>query len=111
MPFREIITLVFIGCTLCTFFYIIIQKKAPKMRGLLIGPILGALNFFNIYCYLEAHRYFKNAPTIVFTGMNLGVITLGVLIGWAIFNEKITKKNVLGILMACVSIVLLYSSF
>lgn len=110
LPFKEILTWVFLGCTISTILYIIIRSKKLQTRGLLIGPILGTLNFFNIYCYLQAHRSFKESPTIVFTGMNLGVITMGVIIGWLFFNEKISKKNSIGIIMATVAIVLLYTS-
>ncbi|MGX2950852.1 EamA/RhaT family transporter, partial [Ursidibacter sp. B-7004-1] len=46
--------------------------------------------------------------TLVFTGMNLGVICLGTLIGAFLFKEKINKINYLGVLVAVIAILCLF---
>ena len=72
------------------------------------GLLLGALNFGNILYYVRAHQAFKNDPTLVFAGMNIGVITLGTLVGALLFREKISRVNAVGILLAIASIVSLF---
>lgn len=81
------------------------QWTVPSFVG---GIVLGCLNFFNILFYIRAHQYFHDSPTIVFAGMDLGVIILSILIGLLWFKEKISKINGIGALFGVVSIVLLY---
>ncbi|MGL5275994.1 hypothetical protein [Myroides sp.] len=64
----------------------------------------------NIYFYLNAHKAFSSNPTVVFAGMNYGVILLGTLIGYFYFKEKLSKLNVLGLLLSVISIGLLIYS-
>ena len=57
--------------------------------------------------YLKAHQVFVDSPSTVFAGMNLGVVVLGSVVGILIFKEKQSKLNILGVVLAIVSIVLL----
>lgn len=73
-----------------------------------VGLVLGSLNFGNILFYIQAHQAMKDDPTLVFTGMNLGVICGGTLIGALVFKEKINKINYLGVAIAIVAIICLF---
>lgn len=90
------------------FIYLLLKRTIWTAPSLLGGMLLGCLNFFNILFYIKAHQYFKESPTIVFAGMDLGVICLGALTGALIFKEKISKINGVGIALGLVSILLLY---
>ena len=72
------------------------------------GLVLGCLNFGNILFYIRAHQAFSGNPTLVFAGMNLGVITLGALVGAAVFKERISRINTLGIALALAAITCLF---
>jgi len=50
----------------------------------------------------------KDNPTLVFAGMNIGVIVLGTLIGATMFKEKISSINAAGISIAICSIACLF---
>lgn len=76
-------------------------------RSLLSGLLLGLLNFGNIYFYIRAHQVYPDNPTLVFSAMNIGVISLGTLVGAGIFGERLGRINVLGIALALTAIVLL----
>ena len=39
------------------------------------GLILGALNMGNIYAYIKAHQMLSDSLSVVFTGMNVGVMS------------------------------------
>lgn len=91
------------------FIYLLAKRTVWTLPSLIGGVILGCLNFFNILFYIYAHQYFKESPTIVFAGMDLGVICLGALVGALIFKEKISKINGVGILLGLVAIILLYA--
>lgn len=75
------------------FIYLLLKRTQWTVPSFIGGLILGSLNFFNILFYIRAHQYFKESPTIVFAGMDLGVICLGALAGAVIFKEKISKIN------------------
>ncbi len=50
----------------------------------------------------------SDTPTLVFAGMNMGVIVLGALTGLLIFKEKLSAINALGIVIALIAIAKLY---
>ncbi|HEU5364283.1 MAG TPA: EamA/RhaT family transporter [Hanamia sp.] len=109
IPYTVALFYIFCGCfifasliTLISFFKkkVILQKSA-----VFYGILLGLFNFLNIYFYLKAHQSFANNPTTVFATMNFGVILLGTLIGAIYFKEKLSGKNILGLVLAVIAIV------
>ncbi len=86
------------------------QKLNVSRQTILYGALIGILNFMNIYFYLNAHKAFSSNPTVVFAGMNYGVIFLGTLIGCFYFKEKLSKINIVGLSLAVLSIGLLIYS-
>ncbi|MBB1138171.1 EamA/RhaT family transporter [Myroides sp. WP-1] len=74
------------------------------------GIFIGGLNFINIIFYMKAHQHFSSNPTIVFAGMNFGVIFLGTLLGYSLFKEKLSFKNIIGLILAGCAISLLVFS-
>lgn len=93
------------GCVM--FSYLLIKRTQWSSRSLFAGVLLGLLNFSNIYFYIRAHQVFPDNPTLVFSAMNIGVISLGTLIGAGLFKEKLTLINALGIALAIGAIVIL----
>ncbi|MCC9043957.1 DMT family transporter [Myroides sp. M-43] len=86
------------------------QKLNISRQTIIYGGVIGILNFMNIYFYLNAHKAFSSNPTVVFAGMNYGVIFLGTLIGYFYFKEKLSKVNIAGLGLAVLSIGLLIYS-
>ena len=89
--------------------YLLITRVRWQARALSAGLLLGALNVGNIYAYIRAHQVLSESPSIVFTGMNVGVITVAALIGVGVFKEQLNRINMLGILLAigCVAVLCL----
>lgn len=94
----------FIVSICINLFYIIYKKHTFNLLTLIYGIPLGFLNFTNIYFYMKAHQDFASNPTTVFAGMNFGVIILGTLIGYFIFGETLSKKNLFGLLLAIIAV-------
>ncbi|AFI85950.1 hypothetical protein BBH51_06625 [Aggregatibacter actinomycetemcomitans] len=90
------------------FIYLLFKQTKWNVESFVGGIILGVLNFFNILFYIKAHQSFGSNPTLVFAGMNIGVICLGTLTGALIFKEKISKINWLGIVFSLTAIFCLY---
>lgn len=89
--------------------YLLIIRVRWERRALLSGLLLGALNMGNIYAYIRAHQVLSSSPSLVFTGMNIGVITVATVIGVGVFKEQLNRINMLGLglAVACVAILFL----
>lgn len=86
------------------------HKIVLQANAFIYGLLLGVFNFLNIYFYLKAHQYFSENPTTVFAMMNFGVILLGTLVGAVYFSEKLSVKNVTGLILAILAIVMVVIS-
>ena len=87
--------------------YLLARRVRWQRRHLLAGVALGVFNFGNILTYIRAHQSLPEHPALVFASMNMGVITLGTLVGALVFREPLTRVNGLGIALALAAIVLM----
>lgn len=83
--------------------FLVYKNASFQWRDGLFGVFLGCLNFCTICSYLQAHRVFAQKPSVVFAGMNIGVMVFGTLVGMMIFGEKINKINMVGVFLALFS--------
>lgn len=104
-PFALFTSFVIAGCFI--FAYLIFTKTRWQGKSMLAGLLLGALNFLNILFYIKAHQQLSENPSLVFAGMNIGVMILGAIIGLVGFKEKLNKVNLIGIGLGIVAIILL----
>jgi drug/metabolite transporter (DMT)-like permease len=94
---------------LLLFIYLLITRVRWQGNALMAGVLLGALNMGNIYAYVRAHQVLSESPSIVFTGMNVGVIAVATIIGVGVFKERLNRINIIGLLLAvgCVAVLFL----
>ncbi|GGG90999.1 membrane protein [Parapedobacter pyrenivorans] len=111
VPYTASMLFVFCGATVAAFAYlgyqVFISRKRFSMHAVFWGIVLGGFNFANILFYMKAHRALPENPSMVFTGMNVGVIALGALIGIFVFNEKVSFVNKIGVILAIVSVLII----
>ena len=93
---------------LLLFIYLLITHVRWQGQALMAGLLLGALNMGNIYAYVRAHQVLSDSPSIVFTGMNVGVIAVATIIGVGIFKESLNRINMLGLLLAVSAVAVLF---
>lgn len=70
------------------------------LRDAMAGLLLGLANFGNIVFYVRGHQALPDHPSLVFASMNLGVVTLGALVGTLAFRERLSWLNGLGVVLA-----------
>ncbi|MBX9850177.1 MAG: hypothetical protein K2X86_00290 [Cytophagaceae bacterium] len=87
----------------------IIKREFISIRDVAGGIILGVPNFFSMYFLLRTLTEFDHNASIVFTLTNIGVIITSALASVILFKEKLSMINLLGIMIAIISIVLLFS--
>ena len=93
---------------LLLFIYLLITHVRWQGQALMAGLLLGALNMGNIYAYVRAHQVLSDSPSIVFTGMNVGVIAVATIIGVGVFKESLNRINMLGLLLAVSAVAVLF---
>lgn len=92
---------------LLMFAYLLYKRTQWNWSSLVAGLVLGLLNFGNIYFYIRAHQTFPENPTLVFSAMNIGVISLGALVGAGFFKEKLSLANIAGVALAVIAVLAL----
>lgn len=98
LQFALTLNLMFICALICSMLYIVVKyKQIGDFKHIGLGLVLGGLNFANIALYVNAHRLLKDSPAIVFAGMNILVVILGVVAGVLLFKERIQPMTAIGI--------------
>ena len=88
--------------------YLVMQRIRWQPSALMAGVLLGVLNMGNIYAYIKAHQSLADSPSVVFTGMNVGVIALATLVGVVAFKESLNKVNMMGLGLAIACVLVLF---
>lgn len=104
-------TLLFAIAAIAGIIAILIRKE--KLRNLLEiktiigGVVLGLVNFGSLYFLIESLNKSGFDSSIVFSIINIGIVSISVIIGMSIFKEKLNKLNLVGILLAIIAIFIL----
>ena len=81
------------------------QKKFPNGRSILAGVVLGLLNWYSTYFFLEGLHFFD--VSVFVPVFNASIVLLGAGLGFVIFKEKLKPLNWVGVVLALVAIALL----
>lgn len=108
LQFALVLNLMFICAFILSLGYILIQHKSwGSGKNIAAGLILGMLNFANIAFYVKAHMALKDSPAVVFAGMNILVVILGVISGLLFFKEKLKPSTAIGLGLGIISVMCL----
>ncbi|WP_151811161.1 DMT family transporter [Acinetobacter bereziniae] len=107
LQFPVTLTLMFICSFVLSIGYLLLQKAQWKIQNLCAGLVLGVLNFANIALYVKAHLLLKDSPAVVFAGMNILVVLMGVMAGLVIFKEKLKVVTALGLVLGLLGVICL----
>ena len=81
-----------------------------ELKNWIAGIFLGIPNYFSVYFLVKALRSEGLESSEVFTLNNVAVVMLSTIIGILLFKEKLISKNWIGILLAIISILLIFVS-
>ncbi len=82
------------------------KSLIPDLKSVPAGLILGVINYCSIYFLLKALQYHGAESSTIFTINNVTIVMLSAVIGFVLFKERLSFKNILGIGLAIVSIIL-----
>ena len=84
---------------------VIWDRKKIIRKNIVAGIVLGVPNYFSIYFVLLA---LENLGGIyVFPILNIGVVLFSAIISWLFYQEQMSKTNWMGIVLACLSILII----
>lgn len=88
-----------------------ILKGKIKIKGknILAGIILGIPNYFSLFYLIKMLDSEVFESSTIFTIHNVAIVMVSTLVGILFFNEKISKRNAIGIAMALLAIFLVTS--
>ncbi len=93
--------------TAITIFRIVTKKTVLTRQNLVGGIVLGIPNYFSIFFLLKALQSDFFTTSQVYPLNNVGIVVLSTVLSVIIFKERLNKKNMIGIVMALVAIVLI----
>jgi drug/metabolite transporter (DMT)-like permease len=86
------------------------KSMMPDFKSIPAGIALGIVNYYSIYFLLKALQYNGSESSTVFTLNNVSIVMLSSVLGFIIFKERLSLKNILGIVLAVISIILVTSA-
>jgi drug/metabolite transporter (DMT)-like permease len=99
--------LAFVIAFIGLLFRVFTKQSSISWPHMMFGWVLGVANFGNILFYLKAHQSLSTSPSSVFSAMNIGVITLGAVVGLFVFHERLSLLNKIGIGLAIGAIIII----
>ncbi|WP_421919060.1 hypothetical protein [Marinifilum sp.] len=109
---KEMFSTLLFGIAAISGFIVLVLKKQDfrllfKQKVLIGGTILGLVNFGSLHFLIASLNHSGLDSSIVFSIVNIGIVSISVLIGIGVFHEKLNKINLLGIVLAIIAIFIL----
>jgi uncharacterized membrane protein len=109
-PFSIILACIFGAAGVIGLSQKLIKRERIQRKDFIGGIFLGLLNFSSTYFLMKALSSDSLESSFVFAINNIGIILFNSMIAAAIFKEKISRTNTIGIILALISILIIYLS-
>lgn len=86
------------------------KSMLPDLKSIPAGIALGVINYYSIYFLLRALQFNGTESSTIFTLNNVSIVMLSSVLGFVIFKERLSSKNIFGIILAVLSIILVTSA-
>ena len=85
------------------------KLKSIKIKNLIWGSVFGIPNFFSIFYFLKALQsdYFIDKSYLIFPLTSVGIVVTTTLLGVLLYKEALSKRNIIGISIAVISILII----
>lgn len=110
VPFSVILACIFGSAGVIGLSQKLIQRKRIALKDAIAGMFLGLFNFFSTYFLMKALANDQFESSFVFAINNIGIILFNSMIAAAVFRERISRTNSIGIILALLSILIIYFS-
>jgi drug/metabolite transporter (DMT)-like permease len=90
--------------SLLLFYFIMIKRSKLSIINVIGGLALGFVNYFAMFFLLRALQTKGLDSSTVFTINNVAIVLFSTILGIAFYKEKLSKMNIIGIVLAIISI-------
>jgi drug/metabolite transporter (DMT)-like permease len=97
----------FLGFLVLLLLYVF-KQKTFHIKHLIAGIVLGVPNYFSIFYLIKALNMKGLSSSAVIPINNIGILFIVTLFGVFIFKERLSKLNILGVVLTVVSMLLIY---
>ncbi|MBK7150006.1 MAG: DMT family transporter [Bacteroidetes bacterium] len=96
-----------VGGSSILIFQMVSGKTTFHIHSMLGGILLGIINYFSFLFILKALANVSWGSSVVFPVSNLGTVAVATLTGIILFKEQLSRINILGLIFAAASIILI----
>lgn len=82
------------------------HRRYPSLKDVLGGVALGIPNYFSVYFLLKSLSQGLEGSVVIPVN-NMAIVAVGALAGIGLFKEKVSKINIVGIVLCVISIALI----
>lgn len=82
------------------------ERTSFGFKNIIAGVVLGVPNYYSIIFLIKALQVDGFESSTLFTINNVGIVVCSTIIGLILFKEKLSIKNVVGVILALVGIVM-----
>jgi drug/metabolite transporter (DMT)-like permease len=107
-PFSIILACIFGSAGIVGIIQKLIQKASFQTKDVIGGMCLGLLNFSSTFFLMKALSSDTFESSFVFAVNNIGIILFNSMVANIVFKERISKTNAIGIVLALISILMIY---
>ncbi len=92
-------------------FLVVFKNEKILFKNVYWGILLGFPNYFSMLFLVKTLSYFPNASATIFPVNNIGIVAVSTLVSVLFFKEKLNTKNIIGLILSLVSIVMISIKF
>lgn len=76
-------------------------------KAMLAGICIGIPNYFSIWCLVMVLKAYSGKSSLIIPVNNMGIVALSTLAAAVLFHEKLSRKNLLGIILSLAAIAMI----
>lgn len=93
--------------TLLVAYQVLFKQKEVKAKSIVAGVLLGVPNFFSIFLFVKLFNTGILESSAIVPINNISILVLSAIVAFLFFNEEMTRKKLLGVVLSVVAILLI----
>jgi drug/metabolite transporter (DMT)-like permease len=82
----------------------LIGKERFDIRALIAGVLIGVPNYFSLWCLVRVLKIHAGNSSSIIPVTNIGIVLFSTLVAALFFKERLTKVNLIGIILSVIAI-------
>lgn len=79
-------------------------KERFDLRSVAAGIVIGVPNYFSLWCLMRVLKRYPGNSSSIIPIANMGIVLFSTLIAALVFNERLSRMNLIGIILSLIAI-------